>query len=153
MRFSVFGFTVEPWMFAAVLGGIAAWEAVRLWLGLASAAWPVAEGQVLRARIESRTDRDDEGVSHDRFVPIVRYRYWVAGRDYEATRLSFRSLWAYDYEGIATELAGVVTGQSCRVHHHPRFPALAVLRPGVSRWSYVIVGGLVVGAVLVVWTQ
>ncbi len=153
MHFSGVGFTAEPWMFAAVLGVAAAWQAIRLWLGLTSTTWPVVEGQILRARIESRTDHDDDGVRSDYFVPVVRYRYRIAGRDYESTRLSFRSLWAYDYEGIATELAGVVTGQPCRVHYHPRFPALAVLRPGVSRWGVVLVCGLALGAVLVAWTK
>lgn len=141
MQIEFGGFPIEPWVLAVLACTWLVWALVRLRLALASMLWPSVEGIVLRARIESRQRPGGEDSGDERYyVQVVRYRYTVEGRTHEAERLSFRDTTANTYEAAAAELAGVVTGAPCRVHHHPRAHRLAVLKPGAGPTNYIEIG-------------
>ena len=103
MHFDVFGFSVEPWVFAVFTAGWFFWEVGRLWLALASEIWPFVIGDVREARIEDRTDADGDGY----FVPYVRYTYRVRGEDYEGKRLAFHPRGASTSSAAKKMLRGV----------------------------------------------
>jgi hypothetical protein len=113
----------------------------------ASAAWPTTQGQITASEIEH--SRDSEG--DDSYTPRVTYTYQVNGLSYESYMIKYGET-SYGNEGTALEiLSRYPVGQAVNVYYDPTNPDRAVLEPGVSGGSYILlgIGVLFVGVSLV----
>jgi hypothetical protein len=83
--------------------------------------WPSVVGTVTASTLEKTKSKKI-------YVPVVRYNYSVAGKDYECDRI----FWG-PQEGLEKDMAAVVAaypvGQSIWVQHDPKDAANAVLEP------------------------
>jgi Protein of unknown function (DUF3592) len=110
----------------AVMGGF--------WTALASTSWPTVQGEIVS--LDMGIDNTTRG---PRYTPKVRYRYRVAGKDYESSRIDmtsqrkFYSQAAADAVLLAYRINGPVA-----VHYDPRRPEKSLLKPGVSSATWVI---------------
>jgi hypothetical protein len=106
--------------------------------GVDSTAWPAVEGIVLDSAIAA--DRDD---GRQRFRPVVRYRYEVAGQRYEGSRIQWAAKEGFrKYTRARRTLDRYRAGSAIKVHYDPSRPGMAVLQPGdaipVLRPIYVV---------------
>jgi hypothetical protein len=106
--------------------------------GTETKAWPAVEGVVLDSAIAA--DRD-EGLQ--RFRPVVRYRYEVAGQRYEGSRIQWAAREGFrKYTRARRMLDRYRAGTAIKVHYDPSRPGMAVLQPGdaiaVLRPAYVV---------------
>jgi hypothetical protein len=100
-----------------LLGTYAAAEAYR------SASWPTAPATVTFARIRVQRGR------HPSYSPDVHYRYALAGRTYEASRVAFGSL-AGSRSRAAAIVARYPEGSIVAASYDPHDPRRSVLQPG-----------------------
>jgi len=103
-----------------------------------SEAWPVVDGVVLDSAIAA--DRDG---GRQRFRPVVRYRYEVAGQRYESSRIQWAAKEGFrKYTRARRMLDRYRSGSAITVHYDPSRPGMAVLQPGdaiaVLRPAYVV---------------
>ena len=115
--FIVVGLALLAGTVAVVLGTHERLEAAR-----ASDAWPTTEGEVVEAWMSRNLG------AH------VRYRYTVAGIDYESDRIRLvRKFWS---DGRSEIVARYPEGRRVMVAYDPLDPSNAVLEPGTS-WGAV----------------
>jgi hypothetical protein len=93
-----------------------------LWLCIASRRWPTTEGEIL----ESTPEPDESG-----FRPRVKYRYGVAGRDYESQNIAYHG-GTGSRDAAQAVCSRYPPGSRVRVHFHPWRPGWAVLEPGIK---------------------
>jgi hypothetical protein len=103
-----------------------------------SKAWPAVDGVVLDSAIAA--DRDE---GRQRFRPVVRYRYEVAGQRYEGSRIQWAAKEGFrKYTRARRMLDRYRAGSAIKVHYDPSRPGMAVLQPGpavpVLRPIYVV---------------
>lgn len=86
--------------------------------------WPVASGQVISS---SLVEEDNDGTIY--YHPTIVYRYQVAGKTYEASRLAIgATITGYQHKNKAEVVTACYpTGSTVQVHHHPQKPQEAVL--------------------------
>ena len=120
------------------------WHLRTLLLARASLEWPVVSGRVLAAFLDE-VDSDRQG---DRFYPRVRYRYSVRGREYEGTRLWFRTLPSADYSASLALIRDIRAGQEVEIRFDPGRPERAVLIPGYDAYGVADVGAVALFLVL-----
>ena len=106
--------------------------------GADSEAWPAVDGVVLDSAIAAVRD---EG--RQRFRPVVRYRYEVAGQRYEGSRIQSAAHQGFrKYTRARRMLDRYRSGSAIKVHYDPSRPGMAVLQPGsattVLRPAYVV---------------
>ena len=106
--------------------------------GAETKAWPAVEGVVLDSAIAA--DRDG---GRQRFRPVVRYRYEVAGQRYEGSRIQWAAREGFrKYTRARRMLDRYRSGTAIKVHYDPSRPGMAVLQPGdaiaVLRPAYVV---------------
>ena len=96
--------------------------------GADTKAWPAVEGVVLDSAIAA--DRDE---GRQRFRPVVRYRYEVAGQRYEGSRIQWAAHQGFrKYTRARRMLDRYRAGSAIKVHYDPSRPGLAVLQPGTA---------------------
>jgi len=96
--------------------------------GTDTKAWPAVEGVVLDCAIAA--DRDE---GRQRFRPVVRYRYEVAGQRYEGSRIQWAAKEGFrKYTRARRMLDRYRTGSAIKVHYDPSRPGMAVLQPGAT---------------------
>lgn len=112
--------------------------------------WPTAPGAVIEAGVKY-----DAAVFGDDFVPVVRFRYQVAGTTYESSRI-----WRYPtgvQKALAWQIAHrYVPGARVVVYYNPDVPATGVLKPGLysdtSRKQTILFGIIaLIGAWVLAW--
>jgi hypothetical protein len=121
---------------------MASWFGYRLWMALRSASWRAVEGHVGKAEIQESTDYiSDDDDDRTWYSAHVRYTYWVDGRNYTSTRLSYQPTFGLAQSGAIALLAGITRGRKVSVYYDPDHPARSVLRPGASaaNWWFVLV--------------
>lgn len=106
--------------------------------GADSKAWPSVDGVVLDSAIAA--DRDG---GRQRFRPVVRYRYEVAGQRYEGSRIRWAAKEGFrKYTRARRMLDRYRSGSAIKVHYDPSRPGMAVLQPveaiSVLRPAYVV---------------
>ena len=106
--------------------------------GAETKAWPAVEGVVLDSAIAA--DRDG---GRQRFRPVVRYRYEVAGQRYEGSRIQSAVKQGFrKYTRARRVLDRYRAGSAIKVHYNPSRPGMAVLQPdgatAVLRPVYVV---------------
>jgi hypothetical protein len=92
--------------------------------------WPTVQGVVIRAEIITKKRT---GSSFAYSVPVIVYRYEIAGREYESNRVAFGD----DPKGTAEEVVKrYAVGNRVKIHYEKQNPSEAVLEPGVRGVQY-----------------
>jgi hypothetical protein len=129
-------------IFFVVGGGLAYWGWTVLQKAQASTSWPSVSGRVVESDVSYWNDEDG-----NYYRPEVSFEYTVDGRQYEATRINFSSDQSYDTTDDAWEVANrYPTGETVSVYYDPEEPETAVLEPGATTGSYLL---LAIGAVFI----
>jgi hypothetical protein len=133
---SCFGALAFFFIFAAIGGGLALWGWTILQNARASASWPKVSGRVTDAFVNH--SQDAEGGNS--YSPEVSYTYVVDERPFQGSRIKFGEL-SYSSRNRAQEIVNrYPVGQPVAVYHDPDRPERAVLEPGVSGGSYLVLG-------------
>ena len=124
-------------VFLAVGAGLSWWGWTILQNARGSADWPSVEGQITRSQIEHSTDAE----GGDSYSPEVTFVYVAADdRSHEGRTIKFGEN-SYGSERKAQEiLSRYPLGQTVTVFYDPENPDKAVLEPGVSGGSYIVLG-------------
>ncbi len=121
---------------------MALWFGHRLWMALRSNSWRPVDGHVGKAEIQETSDyvSDDDG-DNTFYSAHVRYTYWVNGRNYTSTRLSYQPTFGLAQSGAIKLLAGITRGKTVTVYYDPDHPARSVLRRGATaaNWWFLLV--------------
>jgi len=130
---------------ALVTLGFAAWSAAADWEAAKTAGWPTAPGTVLERRTHMATPRTGKESPHYRV--LVRYRYAVDGREYEADRFNPFDGWT-DKAAADDALARYQPGAACEVSFDPADPSAAYLARGPRRGAWLLAGALAAAGVI-----
>lgn len=129
-------------IFLVVGAGLCWWGWTILQNARASAAWPSVEGRITSADLDHSTDAE----GGDSYSPEVVYAYVVDDLSYENEEIKFGEN-SYGSEREAQAILNrYPVGQVVVVFYDPAQPEKAVLEPGVSGGSYIVLG---IGAVFV----
>jgi hypothetical protein len=144
------------WLVAVGAGftGAGCYNALRSWR---ASAWSTARGEVVDSLVvEEYEDTDlDNNVSttRTRYIPRVRYRYSVRGKEYVAERISFSAFRRWSEAGARKLVDRYEVGQEVTVRYAPREPGEAVLEMSgrLTTLGFIALGVVcvVAGAVLV----
>lgn len=132
--FSCLGSILFLGIFFLVGAGVSYWGWTILQDAKASASWPAVQGQITQSVIEE--NRDEDGTSYD---AEIRYEYVVNDQQYNGDMVNFG-----EYSGSHAHAEGIVNrypvGQTVQVYYNPAEVTEAVLEPGVSTSSYLVLG-------------
>ena len=121
-------------VFFLVGAGLVWWGWTILQNARASADWPIVEGRITRSLVDHSTDAE----GGDSYSPEVTFVYVADGRSYEGRTIKFGEN-SYSSERKAQEiLSHYPMGQTVTVFYDPAHPDKAVLEPGVSGGSYIV---------------
>jgi hypothetical protein len=129
--------------------------AILLWLEMdefalsyRSTNWPVANGTILKSKVETHTDM--HGISHS--TAKIDYAYAVQGQRFENHKIAFglgrgELTWRY----AARKVAAWPQGKAAAVHYDPADPRVSCLESGGCGWedcAFVFIAclGLVLGS-------
>lgn len=130
---NVIGLTVFAVIFFAVGVGLTIWGGIVLNNANESADWPTTQGEVVLSNV--REDSDDDGVTYH---AEISYEYVVADREYVSDQVSFGQYGSSDHSHAAEIVNRYPEGRRVRVFYNPEDPETAVLEPGVTWSSYMI---------------
>ena|SRR5690242_3240356 len=114
----------------SVFGSALVHEVLQLAKAMASRKWLVGEAEIIRASTEKRGGR------HGGVGPLVEFRYWYDGREYQGSRLVFGSLPKSTEADVAKLVARFQPGSRWAVNIDPQRPQDAVLQPGPHRHNW-----------------
>ncbi len=119
-------------------------EAVR------STEWPQVDGAVTSSETDVDVQPNSGGRGmNTRYIADVVYRYAVAGQRYSSDQLGFVRVWTGDERDAQSVQRRYPVGARVRVSYDPDDPSVAVLQPGVTRSSVVVLGFGIIWCVLV----
>jgi hypothetical protein len=107
-----------------LLGGIVD-AAIDVWRANRADAWPTANGVVTESSASPGCGRSGRGTHTS-----VRYRYRVAGKDYDASRIIFGLPNCASGDFARSSMKEFPVGAAIKVRHDPQTPSEAVLIPG-----------------------
>lgn len=114
----------------------------------ASAEWPTANGTIKSSTVdvERERERDSEGDIHyeTKYIPNIVYQYQVEGMDYIGERVSFGGTSSSNQARAYKLTHQYPEGAEVTVYFNPEDPHDAVLQPGTTWTTYVV---LVMGVV------
>lgn len=114
--------------------GLTVWGWTTLQNARASTAWPTTEGVVIASEITQSTD--DEG--RESYLPRVSYTYTANDINRTNNTIKFSDT-SYNDLRKAQEVTGNYSvGKNIVVYYDPESPENAVLEPGVSSGSYIV---------------
>ncbi|MFZ0548264.1 MAG: DUF3592 domain-containing protein [Candidatus Promineifilaceae bacterium] len=123
-------------IFGLIGAGLSYWGWTILQDAKASASWPTASGLVTSSEVSHSTDSD----GNDSYSPEVDYQYQVDGQSIVNSQIKFGEN-SYGNRRKAEEIAGnYPVGQQVTVYYDPERPDKAVLEPGVTAGSYIVLG-------------
>jgi hypothetical protein len=104
--------------------------------GAASANCPTATGTVLDSRVDMRfRTGGGDSANRESYLGLVRYRYSVAGQDYESSNRRYPNPgYAMNESEAAAVVARYSVGSVVRVYYNPAKPAEACLETG-EHWT------------------
>ena len=121
-------------IFVGVGIGLSLWGWSVLQNARVSESWPTTTGEILSSNV--RIDDDDEGTS---YFGDVTFRYVVADLPYTSDNVSFGQ-----YGGNRSHAEEIVAkypvGSQVTVYYDPNEVETAVLEPGVTWSSYLLIG-------------
>ena len=131
-----FGTLLTAFIFLLIGAGLSVWGWSILQNARASANWPAADGQIVSSEVTHSTDAE----GGDSYSPEVNYTFQVNEQSYVNSRIKFGEN-SYSSRRKAEEIAAAYpTGQGVTVYYEPEDPRNAVLEPGVSGGSYIVLG-------------
>jgi hypothetical protein len=101
----------------------------------ASVGWPTAQGTITESRVHHTTTSKRGHVRHHH-AAHVSFRYSVDGREFTASRITFRNMLSSESAARETVAAHPV-GATVTVHYAPEDPGLACLEPGAGDWQWI----------------
>jgi hypothetical protein len=123
-------------VFGLIGAGLSYWGWTILQNARASASWPTAEGVISSSEVSHSTDAE----GGDSYSPEVDYQYTVDGLPFSDSTIKFGEN-SYDRRRTAEEIAATYpVGRPVTVYYDPEEPDNAVLEPGVSGGSYIVLG-------------
>jgi hypothetical protein len=123
------------------LTGIAlsAYALSAIWRGYQAQSWPTVPGTIVAAEVKTEYVSGDRGTDgDDTYIPLITYAYKVDGRELRSTRRQWTDASETSPARAERVLANYPIGSTVSVYHHPARPELAVLDPGVSRNSFLL---------------
>ena len=103
--------------------------------------WPQVDGAVTSSQIDVDVQPNSSGNGMTtRYVADVAYRYAVAGQRYSSDQLGFVKVWTGDERDARSVQRRYPVGARVRVSYDPDDPSMAVLQPGVTPSSVVVLG-------------
>lgn len=112
--------------------GLIIWGAQILKNASVSSDWPGVQGEIIGSSV--REEQDEDGTT---YYADVSYVYVAADRRYTADTVNFGQ-----YGGSRNHAAGIVrqypVGKTVMVYYDPEEPETAVLEPGVTWSSYLV---------------
>lgn len=128
------GTTVFLLVFVGVGIGLSLWGWSVLQNARVSQSWPQTPGEIVSSRV--RTDEDENGTS---YFGEVTFHYVVADSRYTSDNVSFGQ-----YSGNRSHAEEIVAkypvGSQVTVYYDPNEVETAVLEPGVTWSSYLLIG-------------
>lgn len=107
-----------------------------------SSDWPSVKGEITKSKVEKKTERvkkNDRWQTKTTFWAGVQYSYSVDGTEFVGGKISFG-----DYGGEQEHARQIVKrfkkGKAVDVYYDPEEPKTAVLEPGTSNSSYLVLG-------------
>lgn len=128
-------------LFLAAGIGISIWGWSVLQNARVSESWPVTDGEILSSNV--RVDSDEDGTS---YFGDVTFRYVVNDVVYTSDTVSFGQYGSSDRDLAESIVSRYPADNGVTVHYDPADPETAVLEPGVTWSSYLM---LAFGAVFV----
>lgn len=107
---------------------------VSIWRGAGSEHWPVAEGEIVKSEVVSRSTYTGSSWRFEKFSEIL-YRYEVNNRSFEHFRIAFNDGGYYVTDSLAKAYP---LGTKVRVYYDPDDPDNAVLIPGKKSWGQIL---------------
>lgn len=133
-------------IFFAVGIGLSWWGWRILQNAQVSESWPSTSGEITASSI--RTDHDDDGTTYH---AEVRFAYVVDDQRYNEDTVSFGQYGSSNRSHAEEIVSRYPTGQAVTVYYDPADPATAVLEPGVTWSSYMILGMGLLFAIIAVF--
>lgn len=91
--------------------------------------WTSTTGKVVRSRV--KTDRDPSMNSEETmYVPEIRYKYMVDGKEYTGKRIGYRAYSSTDSKEVKQALDEYAKKDKIEVYYNPAHPEKAVLERG-----------------------
>lgn len=122
-------------IFVGVGIGLSIWGWSVLQDARVSESWPATDGEILSSTI--RVDTDEDGTS---YFGDVTFRYFVDDVAYTSDNVSFGQYGSSDRDHAEEIVARYPAGSGATVHYDPAEPETAVLEPGVTWSSYMLLG-------------
>ena len=114
---------------------------VQGWRGVASRRWSTTKGRVLESKVRTVSFK------HIRYMPEVKYEYWVDETRYQGRRIGFAQP-TYPLEDEAWQVADRYPVEAeVTVRYSPSDPSEAVLEAGPRSW-FMLCGATLLGVVL-----
>jgi hypothetical protein len=130
---SALGFMV---LFVLIGGGLSYWGWNILQDARASTSWPTVQGGITSSEVT--VSSDSEGA--DSYSPEVTYRFQIDGQIFASSQIKFGEN-SYGSRRKAQEIVNQYpVGKQVMVYYEPERPTNAVLEPGVSAGSYLVLG-------------
>lgn len=121
-------------VFGLVGAGLSYWGWTILQDARASSSWPTSEGVVTSSEVDHSTDAE----GGDSYSPEIDYQYQVDGQSLTNNQIKFGEN-SYNSRRTAEEIAAnYPVGRQVIVYYDPEQPDKAVLEPGVSSGSYIV---------------
>jgi hypothetical protein len=120
-------------IFLIVGVGLSIWGWNTLRNAQKSESWPTVNGEITGSYV--RTDNDDDGTTYH---AEVAYQYVVNDTRYNADTVSFGQYGSSDRSHAGDVVARYAEGDRVTVFYNPEAPETAVLEPGVTWSSYML---------------
>lgn len=105
---------------------------ISIYVGISAKSWPSVTGKVLASEVQVRVNPHSSSKS-EFFHPIIAYEYSIAGRTYRSRRLGAFLAFGSDRRFTENITARFSVNSQPRVYHHPLFPGISVLMPGIQQ--------------------
>lgn len=122
-------------IFCLVGAGVSVYGSVVLQNAAVSKTWPTASGRILLAQVDTDTDEDGTTYSAD-----VSYEYFINDQRYQDDTVSFGEYGSGNPKHAQEIVDRYPVGQAVTVYYDPEQPKTAVLEPGVTWSSYLMLG-------------
>ena len=120
-------------IFCAVGAGLMVWGGIVLRNASVSKEWPLAQGEIVTSYVNISIDEDGTTYSAD-----IAFRYVVNDRWLTADTVNFGEYGSSNRNHAADIVAKYPVGKVVNVYYDPAKPETAVLEPGVTWSSYII---------------
>ena len=129
---------------AVMVGGATLWWALATTSKIrASASWPTADGEVVKAAIALDSTRIRGGGYNRLYRADITYRYQANGKSYESDTFTFGVPHSYANRAEAeSEVTTYAVGRHVEVHYDPSNPSTSTIHSGTVPEQFQIVTGM-----------